>query len=187
MSRWVLTETLQFIKKLDEVGLDDLIVSFNASITVIEQKGFVHNLITMLEYEKIPSNRLGVEITETRIDTESGVLSETIKILNTHGISVSIDDYGRGYSSLIRLKNLDVDVVKIDQSFIQDIGHDERFITSIVEMAKSMDLKLIAEGVETEAQLNWLRSNNCISVQGFYFSKPIKAKDAIEFAIKFNQ
>lgn len=187
LSRWVLTETLHFIKKLDEAGYNDMVVSFNASISVIEQKGFVHNLMTMLGYEGIPAERLGVEITETRIDTESGILAETIKKLRSYGVHVAIDDYGRGYSSLIRLKNLDVGVVKIDKSFIDDIGHDERFIKSIMEMARNMDLSLIAEGVETEAQLKWLKDNNCIKVQGFYFSKALKTKDALIFTDKFNQ
>ncbi|HLV49539.1 MAG TPA: GGDEF domain-containing phosphodiesterase [Erysipelothrix sp.] len=187
LSRWVLTETLQFIKKLDEAGLHDLIVSFNASISVIEKKGFVHNLIALLAYEELPPSRLGVEVTETRIDTVSGMLSEIIKELSSYGITVSIDDYGRGYSSLIRLKSLDVDVVKIDKSFIDDIGRDERFIASIVEMAKSLNLKLVAEGVETEEQLNWLRNNECEVVQGFYFSKPITIEEAIEFTINFNK
>lgn len=159
----------------------------NVSTSIVESKGFVHNVLSMLEYEGVDPNLLGFEITETQIDKESEVLVNRIKRLQTLGATFSLDDYGRGYSSLTRLRNLDLDILKIDKSFVDDIGKDNRFITQIIQMGHNIGMRMVAEGVETQDQLNWLVDSGCFVIQGYYYSRSLKPKDAIKYIHKLNK
>ena len=109
--------------------------------------------------------------------------------LHSCGIRMSIDDFGTGYSSLNYLKKFKVYKLKIDQSFVRDINEDpddKAIVTAIINMAKSLDMKTIAEGVETAAQLEYLRLHGCNEVQGYYFSKPLRAEEFEIYASQMN-
>lgn len=187
LSSWVLTEVLKFINKLTEAGYFNIKVSMNVSTSIVESKGFVHNVLSILEYEGVDPNLLGFEITETQIAKESEVLVNRIKRLQTLGATFSLDDYGLGYSSLTRLRNLDLDILKIDKSFVDDIGKDNRFITEIIQMGYNIGMRMVAEGVETQDQLNWLVDRGCFVIQGYYYSRSLKPKDAIKYIHKLNK
>ncbi len=110
--------------------------------------------------------------------------------LHQHGICMAIDDFGTGYSSLSYLKKFNVHKLKIDQSFIRDVVHDtddQAIVRTIIDMARNLGLKTIAEGVETSEQLEFLRRHGCDEIQGYYFSKPLPAKAFEAFIQNFNR
>ena len=187
LTRWVIVETVNFMKDMYLRGLYDIKVSFNASVSVIKQPRFAHNLIEILAHDNINPRNIVVEITETKYDDESEIFSENIKLIREAGIGIAIDDYGRGYSSIARLRDLDITIVKIDKAFVDDIGVDNRFIMNILSMVKEMDLKIVAEGVENESQKQWLVENGSFVIQGYYYSKPMKQDAAIDYIIDFNK
>jgi EAL domain-containing protein (putative c-di-GMP-specific phosphodiesterase class I) len=122
---------------------------------------------------------LGLEITESLLvrDIESTV--ETLSALKRFGVTLSVDDFGTGYSSLSYLKRFPIDVLKIDRSFVQDLHHDAddaAICSAILAMARKLDLKVVAEGVELEEQLEFLSRHRCGQIQGYLFSKPITAR-----------
>lgn len=123
-----------------------------------------------------PPDCLELEITETVISSEIDEVYKQLSIIRAMGIEISIDDFGIAYSSLSRLKQLPLNTLKIDRSFIQDIGKDEDdevIVRTIIDMAHNLNLKVVAEGVETEEQYNYVRKYNCDCVQGFLFSRPM--------------
>ena len=137
---------------------------------------------------KIPRKSIEIEITENVFLENIDQSIEVLNILREKGIEVSIDDFGTGYSSLNYLKNLPLDRIKIDRSFIRNISnnkHDKAIVKTIVTMAQLLDLKVIVEGVETEEQLKIVKEIGCKEVQGFYFAKPMPAEDYINFINTF--
>ena len=111
------------------------------------------------------------------------MINEKLSILRQNGISISIDDFGMGYSSLSRLKNLNIDVLKIDKCFIDNVIHvdqEDVFIQNIISLAKQLNLQTVAEGVETEVQKEYLSIKDCDMMQGYLFSKPISGKKVID-------
>lgn len=134
----------------------------------------------LIEKTGFPSDRLELEITETVIASEMDGVYEQLSIIREMGIEISIDDFGIAYSSLSRLKQLPLNTLKIDRSFIQDIGKDvddEVIVRTIIDMAHNLNLKVVAEGVETEEQYNYVRTHHCDTVQGFLFSRPISLEE----------
>lgn len=124
-----------------------------------------------------------LEITESTLADENQNLMETLQSLKKLGIKISIDDFGTGYSSLARLKSYPIDELKIDRSFVDDIteqGQDRVIAQTIIAMSKTLGFTVVAEGVETEAQLETLRHLNCDIVQGFLISKPVTADELIQ-------
>lgn len=116
------------------------------------------------------------------IGTTQDILSE----LQSHGISISIDDFGTGYSGLSYLRTLPINILKVDRCFVADIGvneHDTAIVGAIISMAQALDLKVIAEGVETRKQLEMLTQLSCDEAQGYYFSKPVSAQAAREMLV----
>ena len=109
---------------------------------------------------------------------------ETLQALSTMGVKLSLDDFGTGYSSLKYLHQMNLDELKIDRAFVEKLPHDKTSISiveTILAMAKTMNLDVVAEGVEDEEQLNFLHLNNCSKVQGFYFSRPLTAPDFMRY------
>lgn len=168
----------QFKKWLD---IDpDLYVSVN-----LTSHSFRNNLIlamvekTLARYE-YPSDRLVLEITEDSLMDNMDETREVMKILRDRGVRFSIDDFGRGYSSLAYLKKLPIDNLKIDRSFVADIAIDEdsrSIVNTIIALANSLNLGLITEGVETEQQMSFFRDKSKMYIQGYYYSKPVTAPD----------
>ena len=187
IDEWVLrTACKQFLAW----GLDkakDITLSVNLSSRELLRKNLPNYITDVLSELKMPPEKLGLEVTGTTIMMNLEVAQEILKQLCDAKIYISIDDFGTGYSSLERLKSLPISILKIDQSFVQDIGvdaNDEIIIKSIIKLGRDLKLKIIAEGVETEEQLQFLINNNCDRVQGFYLSKPLTVEKFTEFLKK---
>ena len=118
-----------------------------------------------------------IEVTESIMIKKEDSINAQLQALRKIGIEVSIDDFGTGYSSLSYLSKLSVDRLKIDQSFISHSHENREIISTIVSMANNLKLKVIAEGVETESQLNLLKSLGCLEVQGYFYSPPLPSKE----------
>lgn len=134
----------------------------------------------MIESKAVDSSLLQVEITENALLENNSIVSENLKAISQFGIKISIDDFGTGYSSLSYLKRLPLSALKIDKSFVEGLGcdpEDEAIALAILNLAKALNLETVAEGVETEQQLSWLRLHGCDQVQGYLLSKPLETED----------
>jgi diguanylate cyclase (GGDEF)-like protein len=153
-------------------------VSVNLSARQFQDKNVVEKVVAILSETGLPNDGLRLEITESIAVRDMEYTSKLINRLDALGIKTSLDDFGTGYSSLSYLKQFPLKVLKIDQSFIQDIQlnqKNESLITAIIAMARSLGLEVVAEGVEKDEQLTFLRSQLCDNVQGFLLSHPITA------------
>ena len=154
-----------------------LVIAANISAKQFVQPDFVNTIDTLLKKHKIEPSRLKLELTESvLIEDIKSVVTKMNALRDTLGVGLSLDDFGTGYSSLSYLKQLPLDQVKIDQSFVRDMttdASDAIMVKNIIDMAHNFGLNVIAEGVETEEQLNLLKKNGCKSYQGYLFSKPI--------------
>ena len=163
-----------------ESGRPNFWVSVNLSARQFQAKDVVEKVSQILAETGLPSDGLRLEITETVAVQDMEYTSKLIKRLDALGVKTSLDDFGTGYSSLSYLKQFPLKVLKIDQSFIQDIELNkktESLITAIISMARSLSLEVVAEGVEKDEQLTFLRSQLCDNVQGFLLSHPTSASD----------
>ena len=173
---WVLQQSCMQMKKWrDSLGMD-LIVAVNLSPLQFRQPNLVGLVARTLRETELPAHALELEITESSLMHNVGEVTSTLKQLSALGVRLAIDDFGTGYSSLSYLRHFPVHKLKIDQSFIQDIGSDERgmgVVITIIALAKTLGLDVIAEGVETQAQLDRLTAEGCSYVQGYLISKPL--------------
>jgi EAL domain-containing protein (putative c-di-GMP-specific phosphodiesterase class I) len=159
-------------------------VAVNVSGQQLARPEFLQEVRAALEASELPPERLGLEITESILINESGSPFSTLEALREIGVKVMIDDFGTGYSSLARLKRFPLDVIKIDRSFVDGLGaedEDTAIVAAIVDIARSLGLQVIAEGVEGEVQLERLRQLGCHSVQGYLFSGPMRGDDFAAF------
>ena len=177
---WVLREACLQAKKWLDAGLPRRRMAVNLSARQLADKGFVASLADVLDETKLDPSLLELEITESQVmQQREGSVSRLNEIADM-GIQLAIDDFGTGYSSLSYLKRLPISKLKIDQSFVRDITvdpNDTAIVVAIISMAKSLDLDVIAEGIETAGQLALLRAKGCRVGQGFYFSVPMSAND----------
>ncbi len=179
IGEWVMQTATTQAKAWHNEGLPQLRVAVNLSPRQFIEHGISNMIADVLERSKLEPCYLELEITENLImkDLENSVA--TLQVLKSMGVQLAIDDFGTGYSSLSYLKRFPIDRLKIDQSFVRDIATnpDDAAITlAIIAMAHSMKLKVIAEGVETEAQFDYLKSHACDEMQGYYFSQPLPAE-----------
>ena len=161
------------------MGLPPIRVAVNLSVRQFMQKDLADTIVRALEAANLSAEHLEVEITEDLFLEHNQTNIITLARLKNMGIHISIDDFGTGYSSLSYLKRLPIDTLKIDQSFVRDIGDpDNKAIASaIIAMASSLRLNVLAEGVETDEQLAFLRAQGCNEIQGFSFSHPLPADE----------
>lgn len=156
-------------------------VSVNLSPIQLKDPNFIENVSRILETTGYPAEQLELEVTETAFINDKTNTFKQLKELQTMGISVSLDDFGTGYSSLKLLHDFKFDCIKLDRSFINDIEYNQKSVTflhSIISLVNSINLPLIAEGVENEVQLNTLKSIGCLEIQGYIFGKPEPLKEA---------
>jgi len=180
---WVLENACAELKRWRSMGLSNVRIAVNVSSIQLEQDDFVEKVLNILKKNDIPGDHLEIEITENTLmhDTDDGILKLTE--LSNNDIQIAIDDFGTGYSSLNYLKRLPIDTLKIDQSFVRDMSNSEEdssIIKAIIAMAKGLNLKIISEGVETEAQLEQLKAWRCNNMQGFLFGRPMPDTQAID-------
>ena len=154
----------------------NLTLAVNVSAQQFTQADFVEKVATVLRVCHVEASRLKLELTESVVLNDVTDVVTKMHALKALGVSLSMDDFGTGYSSLAYLKNLPLDQIKIDQSFVRDIATDPNdavMVRTIIDMAKNFRLNVIAEGVETEAQLAFLKEHGCMAYQGYFFSKPV--------------
>lgn len=161
----------------------DLTIAVNVSARQLKQGDLAERFESIIFESGIDPHRLDLEVTETSIMENSKASTDILERLKSIGVCVSLDDFGTGYSSLAHLKKLPIDQLKIDREFIRDVQNDEEdavLTMIIVNLAHSLRLRVVAEGVENEEQLNFLRSIGCDHYQGFYFSRPIPEAELTE-------
>lgn len=180
LTQWVLRHACEQVQAWRTMGLASLRISVNISAIDLRQHDFVDKLAAILNETGLPATLLELEITE-RVLMQN--VDDTVQMLNrikAMGVRLALDDFGTGYSSLSYLRRFPIDVLKIDQSFVQGLhenSQDAQLISAIIGMGRSLELSIIAEGVETVEQLNFLKTLQCEEGQGFLFSKAVTAKD----------
>jgi len=186
LSEWVLREACRQNKAWQDLGLPPARVSVNLSARVFQQRDIAKLVMQVLDETGLEPRYLELELTESAIMRNAEEAVSMLNELSALGIGLAIDDFGTGYSSLSYLKRFPVDRLKIDRSFVSDIGisgDDETITSAIIALAHSLKLQVIAEGVETSAQLDFLKERACDEMQGFYFAKPLST-DAISELMK---
>ncbi len=186
---WVLKTACKQCKNWQERGFKKIRMAVNFSVHQLNDPDIVEQVEEILKEVSLQPNYLEIELTESIAMERSGKVSETLKQFKDLGVNLSIDDFGTEYSSLSRLKDLPIDRVKIDMSFIQGIGKsekDETITKAVILLASTLGLGTIAEGVETKEQLDFLNNRICDQVQGFYFYKPMPAEEMEELLRKIS-
>ncbi len=181
MGEWVLKTACTQARKWQENGLPAVPLAVNVSAVQFRQEGFLALIRRVLLETGLPPQYLELELTEGLLLSNADVSFSVLQELKDMGLKLAIDDFGTGYSSLSYLKEFPVSKLKIDRSFVRDVAvdpNDAAIAIAIISLAKSMNLKVIAEGVENEAQLSFLRKSQCDEMQGYYFSKPLSADEA---------
>ncbi|MBS4195646.1 EAL domain-containing protein [Bacillus sp. FJAT-49870] len=175
---WVKETACKQNKEWQDEGLAIVPVAVNISAKRFMQKEFVQSIEKILREVDLDPQYLEIEITENSLMENEELAIEVIHQLNKLRLKVSLDDFGTGYSALSYLKQFKVDTIKIDRSFIKEIGtnpQDELIVKGIINLIQSLEINVIAEGVETEEQLKFLEEHHCNQVQGYLYSKPVKA------------
>lgn len=185
IGEWVLRQACIQTRLWHEMGFPELKVAVNLAEKQLHAADILDVIKRILVETKFDANKLELEMTET------GILDETaiplMKEFNNMGIGIAVDDFGTGYSGLSYLKRFSIDKLKIDQSFVKDIPGNNDSITivsAIIAMGKELQVNVLAEGVETEEQLQFLKSKGCDYIQGYYFSKPLEPKHFTELLLK---
>jgi len=184
---WVMKTAMSQLAQWYQNKLQPGVLALNLSLLQLNKEGFVEGIKQLLEETGCQPEWLELEVTEGQIMKDS---SKAIQILNQVkdlGINLAIDDFGTGYSSLSQLKRLPINRLKIDQSFVRDLPGDEEDVVlskSVISLAKNMGLDVIAEGVETQPQKDFLLNNGCRFMQGYYFGKPVPATEIEEMLEK---
>ncbi|MFS0555970.1 putative bifunctional diguanylate cyclase/phosphodiesterase [Brevibacillus sp. 179-C9.3 HS] len=176
---WTLKEACKQMKKWHDEGGPLIPVSVNLSSRQFHQPNLVGYIRQILEESGLEPQYLELEITESMM-MDADLSTEILKELNEYGVKISLDDFGTGYSSLSYLKLLPIHKLKIDRSFITDITmntSDQAIVATIISMAKHLNMNVIAEGIETQSQLDFLMENSCKEIQGYYFSRPLPANE----------
>jgi len=176
LGRWVLREACRHYKLLLEAGRGDLVIAVNVSAMQFLSGELRDDVPRLLREYGVPPGVLELELTESLVMENPESVIEVMRELRRHGVALSIDDFGTGYSSMAYLHRLPVDKLKIDRSFISGVecdAHNAAICESILALGRSFDLKVIAEGVETEGQLAWLREHGCHEVQGYLLARPM--------------
>jgi len=155
--------------------VQNFVISVNLSARQLRQRQFVKRLGAMLERHQVDPASLELEVTESQLMDHPQDAAEALAQLKALGVRLSIDDFGTGYSSLSYLQKFPVDFIKIDRSFLGDIGHNGNAVITraIIALGHGLQMKVIAEGVETREQLTFLRAHDCDQMQGFYFSPAV--------------
>lgn len=184
IGEWVLRQACSAMREVVEMTEGMFKLAVNVSIQQLENSHFPVVLKMILEETTFPKDHLILEVTEETSVSHSARVKETINQIEALGVGVSIDDFGTGYSSLEKLHQLKVNQLKIDQSFIRDLDQTKAIVHAILAMGKSLGLSVVAEGVETKEQRDFLKATTCDYVQGYYYSRPIPFKDFQAYVIQ---
>jgi EAL domain-containing protein (putative c-di-GMP-specific phosphodiesterase class I) len=180
----VLRTACSQVKKWQDSGLPLVPLAVNVSAVQFRQEDFSRLIGLVLQETGLASQYLELELTESLLLSNADTTLSVLQELKAMGLKLAIDDFGTGYSSLSYLKRFPIHKLKIDRSFVRDVAvnsDDAAITTAIIGIAQHLKLKVIAEGVEDEAQLSFLRTNNCNEIQGYFFSKPLSVDAAGDF------
>lgn len=180
----VLKKTCMQIKEWENQGLGHIKVSVNVVAQQIQRGNLVEEIDQLIEKYEINPSSLELEITESSLMDNTDVARDVLQKLKDRNITISLDDFGTGYSSLSYLGHYPIDVLKIDRSFVMKIGlhtHQEAIVRAILAMGHSLNMTVVAEGVETSQQAEFLKDEGCDMLQGYLMSKPLCLEDATAF------
>lgn len=189
IGQWVLEQACMQAKQWADKGLP-LRIAVNLSAVQLRQDSIVEDVLDTLKRHDIPAGRLELEVTETSFMTNLADAVAKLHTLNRAGISIAVDDFGTGYSSLTYLKKMPVQHLKIDKQFIRDLlvnEEDTRITNTIIDLGRSLNLTVVAEGVETAEQEYYLTQRGCKLAQGYFFSRPLRPADFEAFVQEFHQ
>ncbi len=184
---WVLEEAAGFSKRIEAMGYKNVQIAVNVSAVQLTQEEYVDKTIEILKSSQVNVKTIRLEITESVMLDFAEINLEKLRLLTKNGILLALDDFGTGYSSLTYLKRLPADVLKIDKTFVDEVldeSENREIVSSIIDLAHSINLEVVAEGVEYEEQLEWLRKNGCNVCQGYYTGKPVPEQEAYKFLTK---
>src|ERR1700730_7895000 len=183
IGEWVLRTACSQARRWQDEGLPAVAVAINVSAVQFRQQGFCELIRRVLRETGLAPHYLELELTESLLLGNADVTLSVLQELKAMGLTLAIDDFGTGYSSFSYLKRFPVSKLKIDRSFVRAVAlnpDDAAITTAVISMAKSLNLKVIAEGVEDEAQMSFLRAHQCDEIQGYYFSKPLAVDKVAE-------
>jgi diguanylate cyclase (GGDEF)-like protein/PAS domain S-box-containing protein len=187
IGKWVLSAACAQNKAWQDAGLPPMVVSVNTSARQFRHENFVQVIADVLAQTGLEARYLEIELTESAIMHDAEQFIAMLSEINDLGVQIALDDFGTGYSSLSYLKRFPVDRLKVDRSFVQDIAtdaDDATIVRTIVALGHNLGLKVVAEGVETEEQIEFLRANGCDELQGYYFAEPLTAEALAEYLRK---
>ncbi|HEY4837348.1 MAG TPA: EAL domain-containing protein [Candidatus Acidoferrales bacterium] len=175
---WVLREACKQAREWMDAGLPIRTIAVNISAMQFRNDHFLSDVFTILSETGLDPKCLELELTESVLIKRAETASSVLQTLRSKGIQIAVDDFGTGYSSLSYLTKFPIDALKIDQSFVRQISSvpvDTTIVTTVISMGRSLKLRVVAEGVETQNELEFLQSHNCEEAQGYYFSRPVPA------------
>ncbi len=190
IGEWVFKQSCKHLHKCLDISKEPIPIAINLSAVQFSSKGLIDMINSTLEQEKLPSHLIELEITESAIMENADKAIEIINDITKLGIKISIDDFGTGYSSLAYLKKFAVNKLKIDREFIKDLPHDKEdsvLTSTMIMLANNLELNVIAEGVETKEQVDFLIQHGCSLVQGYYYSKPLPEDKFIAYVSSFSE
>ncbi len=179
IGNWVVQEVCRQINAWREAGLRLIPVAINVSPRQLQDINFVKTIVTAMQQHQIPAELLEIEITESCLQDAEQTINNLIE-LEKLGLTIAIDDFGTGYSCFSSLKSLPIGRLKIDKTFVNDVSHNEAsraIVSAIVAMSQKLNLQVIAEGIETQSQFDFMETIECQAIQGFYFARPMSAQN----------
>jgi EAL domain-containing protein (putative c-di-GMP-specific phosphodiesterase class I) len=186
IGEWVIRETCRFLSTLRAQGINDLLVSINLSAPQLLDHSVTTLLKAQMEKYAIPGHQIEFELTESSVMHDPDHVADHFRALQKLGITIAIDDFGTGYSSLSYLRKLPLDTLKIDRAFVADIeddADDVEIIRTIIALAKTLGLSIVAEGVENDQQAAFLFKEGGDMAQGYLYSKPLPAKEFVSWVL----
>jgi EAL domain-containing protein (putative c-di-GMP-specific phosphodiesterase class I) len=184
----VLREAALTLARWRALGLTDIVMAVNVSVLQFLRANLPEQVAAVVADTGIPASALELEVTESMVMANAEQAIRVMRELKRLGLSIAIDDFGTGYSSLVYLKRLPIDTLKIDKEFVGDLTtdpDDEAITATVITMAHSLGLNVIAEGVETAEQLQYLRDHGCDEVQGMHLARPLDSQHCFEFIRDF--
>ncbi len=181
---WVIEQACKRLRDAAELGFASLVFAVNLSFRQFHDRKMTETIFRIIFNANIDTSLLELELTESAMMHDPDYAQRCLRELNQLGISFALDDFGTGFSSLSNLQHLPISLVKIDKSFVQDLGHSadaEHIIRAIISLAHSLQMSVVAEGVETAGQLEFLRQSHCDEIQGYYFARPMPWDDLVQF------
>ncbi|AZR40587.1 MULTISPECIES: EAL domain-containing response regulator [Marinobacter] len=181
---WVIEQACKRLQECSDLGHPGLVFAVNLSFRQFHDRKMTETIFRIIFNANIDTSLLELELTESAMMHDPEYAQRCLRELNQLGISFALDDFGTGFSSLSNLQHLPISLVKIDKSFVQELGQSadaEHIIRAIISLAHSLQISVVAEGVETEGQLEFLRQQHCDEIQGYYYARPMPWADLVQF------